>query len=88
MQPARTHRRGWRWFKRGSLGLLAVIALAVIVALIAINTGWGREMVRAQVEDRLRTLFTGGASVRQIDGSPLSRLTLRDRAARWRSDSR
>jgi autotransporter translocation and assembly factor TamB len=78
MRPAQHRRRGWRWFKRGTLALLAFIALAVIAAGLAMHTGWGREVVRAQVNDRLQTVFTGGASVRQIEGSPLTRLTLYD----------
>ncbi|HSR96303.1 MAG TPA: translocation/assembly module TamB domain-containing protein [Kofleriaceae bacterium] len=78
MQTPRAHRRGWRWFKRGSLAVFGFIAVAVIVAVVAMHTGWGREMVRAQVEDRLRTMFTGGATVRLIEGSPLTQLTLHD----------
>ncbi|HZJ68079.1 MAG TPA: hypothetical protein VFD36_31465, partial [Kofleriaceae bacterium] len=71
-------RRGWRWAKRGALGALAFVVLAVGAAVLAMHTGWGREMVRRQVEERLAEVFTGGASVRLIEGTPLGELTLHD----------
>jgi hypothetical protein len=71
-------RRGWRWVKRAVLAALAFIALAVIAALLTVHTGWGREMVRRQVEQRLAEMFVGGASVRLIEGSPFTELTLHD----------
>ncbi|HEU4729100.1 MAG TPA: hypothetical protein VFT22_14445, partial [Kofleriaceae bacterium] len=80
-QPHDTHagaRRGRRWLVRGALGLVATLAAVVLAAVIAVHTTWGRELVRAQVQDRLQNLFTGGATVGRIDGSPFGKLTLHD----------
>ncbi|HET7506166.1 MAG TPA: translocation/assembly module TamB domain-containing protein [Kofleriaceae bacterium] len=71
-------RRARRWFVRGALGVLASLAIVVLAAVIAVHTTWGRDVVRAQVQDRLQTMFTGGATVGRIDGSPFGKLTLHD----------
>src|SRR5262249_8863566 len=78
MPARRTHSRGWRWFKRGALGLVAFLAVAIGAAVLAMHTRWGRGMLRAQVEQRLKATFTGGASVRAVEGTPLGKLTLYD----------
>jgi translocation and assembly module TamB len=72
------HWRGWRWIKRGTLGLVGFILLAVGAALVVIHTDWGRGILRTQVEARLNAMFTGGATLGRIEGSPFSELTLRD----------
>jgi translocation-and-assembly-module (TAM) inner membrane subunit TamB-like protein len=78
MRPGRTRWRGWRWIKRGTLGAVAVIVLAVVAAIVAVHTGGGREVLRARIEHQLNTVFTGGASLGRIDGSPFGELTLHD----------
>jgi autotransporter translocation and assembly factor TamB len=79
MSPRRRRRwRGWRWIKRGTLGLVAVIAFAVILVVAAVHTAWGREVLRAQIEHRLQRTFTGGASLGRVEGSPFGELTLHD----------
>ena len=52
--------------------------VAVAAALVAMHTGWGRELIRAQVQRQLDTVFTGGATLGRIEGSPLGKLTLHD----------
>ena len=81
MSPRRGRRRrwrGWRWIKRGTLGLVAVVAFAVILVVAAVHTAWGREVLRAQIEHRLQRTFTGGASLGRVEGSPFGELTLHD----------
>jgi len=77
MQPESKPRRR-RWLKRVAVGVVAFLALAVLAVVLAMHTGFGREMVRRQVEQRLAEVFTGGASVRLIEGSPLGTLRLHD----------
>jgi TamB, inner membrane protein subunit of TAM complex len=71
-------RRTVRWLGRGALGVIGFVMLAVIGAMIAMQTRWGRELVRAQVEQRLAATFTGGATLGGIEGNPFSKLTLHD----------
>lgn len=76
--PKTPHWRGWRWIKRGTLGLFGFIVLAVAAALVVIHTDWGRGILRKQVEARLNAMFTGGATLGKLEGSPFSELTLHD----------
>ena len=78
MSAQRDPRRGLRWLRRGALGMLGFAMLAVLGAMIALHTRWGRELVRAQVEQRLAATFTGGATLGGIEGNPLGELTLHD----------
>ncbi|HEX3477093.1 MAG TPA: translocation/assembly module TamB domain-containing protein [Kofleriaceae bacterium] len=71
-------RRIRRWLWRGALGAIGFVMLAVLGALVAMQTRWGRELVRAQVEQRLAATFTGGATLGGIEGNPFSELTLHD----------
>lgn len=67
-----------RWIKRGVLGLLGLLALAVVAVVIIIHTSFGREIVRTQIEDQLSSIFIGGGSVGEIEGSPFSKLVAHD----------
>jgi len=49
MPAQRTPRRGLRWLWRGALAAIGFVMLAVLGAMIALQTRWGRELVRAQV---------------------------------------
>ena len=71
-------KRVWRWVKRVTIGLLAVLVAALAFALIAVHTDWGRDIVRGQVEKILASSFPGGATIGRIDGSPFGTLVIRD----------
>lgn len=67
-----------RWLKRIALGGAVIVVAAVGGAAIAVHTGWGRGVVRAQIEQRLHATFIGGATLGGLEGSPFGELTLRD----------
>ena len=67
-----------RWIKRGVLALLGLIVVAIVAVVIIIHTSFGREIVRKQVESQLNAVFTGGGSVGKIEGSPFTKLVVRD----------
>ncbi|HUJ60021.1 MAG TPA: hypothetical protein VLX92_16060, partial [Kofleriaceae bacterium] len=67
-----------KWLRRIVLGLLAVIALAVIAVIVIVHTAFGREQMRERVEAALAQTFTGGATVRRLDGSPFGEIVLHD----------
>ncbi|MEO8841661.1 MAG: translocation/assembly module TamB domain-containing protein [Kofleriaceae bacterium] len=71
-------RRGLRWIKRGALGLLVVLVVAIGGALAFIHTDYGRDQVRGFGNDQLAKLFVGGGTIGHIDGSPFGELILRD----------
>ncbi len=74
----RKKRRALRWTKRILLGLLAFIVVAIGAVLLVLHTDYGRDVVRSQVETKLNTVFTGGATVGKIEGSPFGKLVVRD----------
>ena len=78
MSAQRRHWRGWRWILRGTLGLVALLVVVIGGALVAIHTDWGRGIVRTQVEKQLQGMFTGGASLGKIEGSPFTELIVHD----------
>ncbi|MGE3546038.1 MAG: translocation/assembly module TamB domain-containing protein [Kofleriaceae bacterium] len=63
--------------KRGALAVVVVVVVLVISALVFTHTDYGRETIRERVEAELDKTFTGGATVGELDGSPLGELTLR-----------
>lgn len=71
-------RRGRRWLGRGAVGVAGFAMLAVLGAMAAMHTRWGRELIRAQVEQRLAAAFTGGATLGGLEGNPFGTLTLHD----------
>lgn len=75
-RPAR--RKAWRWGKRIGLGFLSFIVIVVAAVLVVMHTGWGRSVMRKQVEARMNAMFTGGASIGSLEGSPLGELVIRD----------
>ncbi|HEX7839633.1 MAG TPA: hypothetical protein VF469_19290, partial [Kofleriaceae bacterium] len=78
MPAARARSRIWRWTLGITFGIAGLVVLVVIAAAIAFHTRWGRDLVRAEVEQRLAAAFTGGATLGGIDGNPLGELTLHD----------
>ncbi len=75
-RPAR--RKAWRWGKRIGLGFLGFIVFVVAAVLVVMHTGWGRSVMRKQVEARMNAMFTGGASIGSLEGSPLGEMVIRD----------
>jgi hypothetical protein len=71
-------RRAWRWLWRIVLGALALAVIAIVAAIIALHTGWGREQIRRRVEAALATSFPGGAKIGRLDGSVFGELVARD----------
>ncbi len=67
-----------RWIKRGALGLLGLIVVAVVGVLIVLHTSFGREIVRKQIEAKVNDMFYGGGTIGKVEGSPFGTLTLRD----------
>jgi translocation and assembly module TamB len=78
MPAERGPRRTWRWIRRGVLGAIGFVIVVVLGAMIAMQTRWGQELVRAQVEHQLAATFTGGATLGGVEGNPFSELTLHD----------
>ena len=74
----RTRWRGWRWLRRGGLGVAALVALAIVGVLGVMHISPGRELVRGLVERQLAATFTGGASLGGIEGSPFTSIVLHD----------
>jgi hypothetical protein len=58
--------------------VLALVVVLVGVTVIALNTDWGRDKLRRQIESQLATVFVRGATIREVVGSPLGTLELRD----------
>ena len=71
-------RRGLRWAKRIALGLLALIVLVATAALVFVHTDRGRELEREEAEAQLNSLFAGGGTIGEVQGSPFGELVLRD----------
>jgi hypothetical protein len=73
---------GWRRARRWLLGivggLVGLIVLVLLVAFIVFQTGWGRGILRNQIEARLDKAVVGGASIGSVDGNPLTELVLND----------
>ena len=67
-----------RWIKRIAFGLIATVALAIVGVIVFVNTDYGREKVRVQLDKQLLDLFEGGGSVGKLEGSPFGELVLRD----------
>lgn len=76
---------GRRWLRRVVRGVLAVVALVVVVAgaaVIAVHTAWGRDVVRRELVAQLAAVFPGGLSIGRLEGSPFGELVARDVALR------
>ncbi len=71
-------RRVLRWIRRAGVVVLVVALLAVGAAVAILDTAWGRNLVRGQLENVLRDQFPGGAKIGRIEGSLFNKLTLFD----------
>ena len=73
-----TARRPRRWLKRTAIGAAALVALIALTITLALKTSPGREILRAQVEQRLAATFVGGATLGSLEGNPFGDVTLHD----------
>ena len=78
MRKVHGWRRAARWLAGIFGGLLGLVALVLIVAFVVFQTGWGRGILRNQIEARLDDTFVGGAKIGSVEGNPLSDLVLND----------
>lgn len=73
---------GWRRALRWTLGifggLIGFVGLVLLAAFIVFQTGWGRGVLREQIEANMSKTFIGGAKVGSVEGNPLTELVLRD----------
>ena len=76
MPAARPHSRRRRWITRIALGFMLFGVVVAAAVLIAVRTDSGRELLRAQVEQRLSDTFVGGATLGGISGDPFGELVL------------
>lgn len=77
-RPRRKRHPVLRWLKRIVLGLVVLVVVAIVGALAAIHTDWGRERVRQIAVDQLDNIFVGGVTVGKLEGSPFGELVVRD----------
>ena len=59
-------------------GVLTLLLLFAGVALIILHTDYGRDKLRRELEDQLAEVFVRGATIQELDGSPLGTLELRN----------
>jgi hypothetical protein len=78
MRKVHGWRRAVRWLAGIAGGLIGLVALVLLVAFLVFQTGWGRGVLRNQIEARLDKTFVGGASLGAVEGNPLSDLVLVD----------
>lgn len=71
-------RRALRWMQAFFAIVLSLVLVVIAVASLILKTGFGRELVRKQVEARLNDTFVGGATLGGVHGNPLSELELDD----------
>src|SRR5205085_795218 len=73
---------GWRRVVRWALGvvgsLVGVLALAILIALVVFQTGWGHSVLKHQIEAKMNDTFVGGATIGGVEGNPLRDLVLTD----------
>lgn len=74
-------RRLARW-----LGIIVLVLAVLIVAAVGVlHTEWGREQVRAQIEQALDERIAGDVSIGRLEGSVLGNLIARDVTVRNRA---
>jgi autotransporter translocation and assembly factor TamB len=78
MRKVHGWRRVLRWVQMTFALVLSAVLLGIGVATGVLQTGWGRELVRSQLEARLGAIFVGGVRVGAVRGNPLSELVVDD----------
>ncbi|MEP6863764.1 MAG: translocation/assembly module TamB domain-containing protein [Deltaproteobacteria bacterium] len=71
-------RRVLRWAGRISLGLVALVALAIVGVVVFLHTDYGRNEIRGIANQQLANIFTGGGSVGRVEGTPFGDLVFKD----------
>ncbi len=71
-------RRALRWFRNILFGVIAFVGIVLLAAYVVFQTGWGREVLRSQIESNMANAFVGGATIGRVRGNPLSELILDD----------
>ncbi len=71
-------RRALRWMRNILLGTIGVVGVLLLTVYLVFQTGWGREVLRTQVETRMSSTFIGGATIGRVGGNPLTELQLYD----------
>ncbi|TAK11499.1 MAG: hypothetical protein EPO35_12290, partial [Acidobacteria bacterium] len=66
------------WLKRSTLALAALIVIAVLFAVFAIRSEWGRGQVRQLIESQASQFLDGTFRVGRVSGSLLRGVTLSD----------
>ncbi|MEO6771955.1 MAG: translocation/assembly module TamB domain-containing protein [Kofleriaceae bacterium] len=73
---------GWRRFRRWTgrilLGLVALVALAIVGVIVFVHTDYARNEIRGIANQQLANLFTGGGSVGRVEGTPFGELVFTD----------
>ncbi|MBA2539321.1 MAG: translocation/assembly module TamB domain-containing protein [Deltaproteobacteria bacterium] len=69
-------RRVLRFARRTVLVVFLLALVVTLATLVIIHTGWGRGLVKAQIEATLRSSFAGGATIGELEGSVLGDFTL------------
>jgi hypothetical protein len=67
-----------RWVKRITLGLIALVLLAIGAGLIFVHTDYGRDFARRKAETALLNSFPGGVHIGRIEGSVFGTLVIDD----------
>src|SRR5512139_2201745 len=78
MRKVHGWRRALRWLIGIAGGLIGLVALVLVVAFIVFQTGWGRGVLKDQIQARMDKTFVGGARIGSIEGNQLGYLVLND----------
>ncbi len=71
-------RRPVRWARNIFLGIFGVLTVVLVGAYLFFETGYGRNVLRGQIESRMAAGFIGGATIGGLEGNPLNELVLKD----------
>ncbi|NVB78962.1 MAG: AsmA family protein [Kofleriaceae bacterium] len=78
MRKVHGRRRVLRWLYGIALGLVGFVGLVLLAAYIVFQTGWGRGVLKEQIQTRMADTFVGGATIGSVEGNPLTELILND----------
>lgn len=78
MRKVHGWRRPVRWARNIFLGIFGVVTVVLLGAYLFFETGYGRGVLRNQIESRMAAGFIGGAKIGGLEGNPLSELVLTD----------